>query len=168
MHRRVLAGLAVSLLLVSCTGPTREASEPLSPTLVPSRLSDDATGHARITDPASLATAIADAGFTVEAADGPVGIPWQDVVGVPHGFVIGGDDLKVFAYPSAQGLMKLMKMVSRVEPRGDLLPTEDGGIVTIQWSQPPSLYTHGRLLALYFGNDPAVRAILADLLGKPR
>ena len=104
-------------------------------------------------------------GFTVEAADRPVGAPWRDVAGLPHGFVIGGDDLKVFAYPSAQALMK---MESRVEPRGDLLPAEDGGIVMIQWSQPPSLYTHGRLLALYFGNDPAVRATLADLLGKPR
>ena len=167
MSRRVPAVLAASLvLLVSCTGPERESSEPFSPSVLPSRPSDDGTRQARITDPASLATAIADAGFIVEATAGPNGIPWRDVAGVPYGFRIGdNEDLSVFEYPSAQALMK---MESRISPRGDLLPTDDGGIVLIQWSNPPSLYTHGRLLALYFGDDPAVRATLADLLGKPR
>jgi hypothetical protein len=59
-------------------------------------------------------------------------------------------------------------MESRIEPRGDRLPSDDGGIILINWSHPPSLFTHGRLLALYFGDDPAVRATLADLLGKSR
>lgn len=153
-------------MLVSCTGPERDASEPLSPSVVPSRPSEDGTRQTRIIDPASLATAIADAGFIVEATDGPNGIPWGDVAGVPHGFRIGdNENLTVFEFPSAKALMKIE---SRIKPRGDLLPTDDGGIVLIQWSNPPSLFTHGRLLALYFGDDPAVRATLADLLGKPR
>jgi hypothetical protein len=167
MHRKVPAVLAASVVvLVSCTGRVREASEPLSPSPVPSRSSDVATGQARITDPASLATAIADAGFTVEATDGPTGIPWREIAGVPHGFRIGdNENLTVFEYPSAQALTK---MKARIKPRGDLLPTDDGGIVLINWSHPPSLFTYGRLLALYFGDDPAVASTLADLLGKPR
>jgi hypothetical protein len=160
MTARGIAGTLLALA-VSCTGARTEATAPTSssgasgpsPALSPS--------VQPVTDFSSFTHALGAAGFDVRHGGG-AGFPGK-LLGVPGRHVLIDEvPVSVFQYPTERALDKARSSIS---PRGDQIPTGDGGLAIIEW-EAPRFYASGRLLILYFGDKERTREALEMLLGR--
>lgn len=76
---------------------------------------------------------------------------------------IDGKLASVFEYPTEKALDKVR---SAIRPRGDQIPTADGGLAMINWDAP-HFHGSGKLLVLYFGDKQSTLDALDLLLGAP-
>lgn len=149
-------------LTSSCTGTKSNAAPPSSsPSTRAAASSPSATPSARsVTDFSSLAHAMRTVGVRVHSL-GRVGLPGS-LLGVPgHNLLIDGGHVWVFEYPTENALLEARASIS---PRGDWIPTKDGGLASINWD-PPHFYGEGTMLVLYFGDRQRTLDVLEVLLG---
>jgi hypothetical protein len=161
MQVRLSAILISAALLASCTG---QGSPSQQPTPGEDAKSPESQGTLPVTDYSSLADALEAAGFSVRLQQG-------DRRAIPGRFLgvrgkqvfVDGNEVSAFEFPTERALIKLMRGIT---PRGDQIPTPDGGTVFIQWA-PPRFYGAGRLMVLYFGERQRIATALDHLLGLP-
>jgi hypothetical protein len=143
------------LFLVSCTGTLTEKASPSAETT-----SSPAPSAQPATDFSSFTQALRAGGFTVRL-EGRIGLP-ASLLAVPGQQVrIDGRQASVFEYPTENALDKVR---SAIRPRGDQIPTGDGGLAIINWDAP-HFYGSGKLLVLYFGDSQRTLDALDLLLG---
>jgi hypothetical protein len=161
VRRSILAAFTL-VTLVSCTGARTEGA-PLSPSTSTGGVSpsgETTPSVQPVTDYSTFAHALDAAGFTVRRR-GQVGLPGKLLTVPGRQVFIDGVPASVFEYPTEGALDKVRSSIS---PRGDQIPTADGGLAIISWD-PPHFYGAGKLLVLYFGDKQRTLDQLDLLLG---
>jgi hypothetical protein len=163
----MIASLIAALTLVvtlaaSCTGTqTEEVPPSSSPATGADTPSPEATPSAHpVTDYSSFKQAMETAGFTV-LPGGRTGLPASLLAVHGQQVLIDGVTASLFEYPTERALDVVR---SAIAPRGDEIPTADGGTAIINWD-PPHFYGSGKLLVLYFGDRQRALEALETLLG---
>ena len=156
-----IAVASVVVLVSSCTG-AKESSSPATPAGSSSGTAPSVTpSDQAVIDYASFTDGLEAAGFTVRSGGRTRGLPLS-LLAVPGQRVsIDGVSVSVFEYPTEKALLKVR---SAIRPRGDEIPTADGGTAIIDWD-PPHFYGAGKLLVLYFGDKQPTIDALNLLLG---
>ena len=154
-----IVGMALASLGASCTGMPAEKASPSPPVAS----SNPATPAVRpVTDYPSFERALEASGLEVRFKGGTA-FPGK-LLGVPaHQVSIDGNQTSVFEYATEKSLEKAR---SAIGPRGDQIPTADGGVAFINWDAP-HFYATGTLLVLYFGDKQCTLDALESLLGPP-
>jgi hypothetical protein len=81
--------------------------------------------------------------------------------GTAYGLNIGSERISIFEYPTSSDLQQ---DADRISPQGDQI--RNGSSTTVvDWIATPHFYKRGRILVLYIGNQPKIRALLQSLLG---
>lgn len=159
-----LIAVLTLVLLASCTGPhTDEASPAASRSIGSVAPSPEATPSAQpVVDYSSFTLALETVGFSVRPG-GRTGLP-ASLLAVPgQQLFIEGVPTSVFEYPTERALDKVR---SSIRPRGDEIPTADGGTAIINW-EAPHFYGSGKLLVVYLGDKQHTLDVLETLLGQP-
>lgn len=149
------ASWALVILLASCTGTLTEKALPSAETT-----NSPVPSAQPATDFSSFTQALKAGGFTVRP-EGRTKLP-ASLLAVPGQQVrIDGRQASVFEYPTENAFDKVR---SAIRPRGDQIPTGDGGLAIINWNAP-HFYGSGKLLVLYFGDSQRTLNALDLLLG---
>lgn len=161
----LIAVVSAVVLLSSCKGAKEESSSRSSPAGSSLGTAPSATPSAQaVIDSASFTDGLEAVGLKVRPGGPTRGFP-ASLFAVPGQHVwIDGVPVSVFEYPTEKALEKVR---SAIRPRGDQIPTADGGLAIINWDDPPHFYGAGKLLVLYFGNKRRTVDALNDLLGPP-
>jgi len=156
----LIAAVTVVVLGASCTGGP-EAASPSQTTSVSPNSETPSTQPA--IDYAALADGLEAAGVTVRPG-GPTREFPTSLLAVPgRRLWIEGKQALVFEYPTEKALQHVR---SAIRPRGDQIPTANGGLAIINWA-PPHFYSGGKLLVLYFGDKQRTVDALNLMLGPP-
>jgi hypothetical protein len=156
---RQSAILILALLTWSCTGQGGTTRPSATESLLESQPKPPA-----VTDSSSFVQALEAAGFSVRVRPGEREAFLGRFLGIRGQAVsLDGDRISAFEFPTERDLTKVIRGIS---PRGDVLPTSDGGSVIISW-EPPRFYGMGKLLVVYFGDKHGTLLELDRLLGPP-
>lgn len=142
-----LSGLV--LALVAATGCGEGTSPTVMPTTPPpSTPTPTVTGR--------LAADLRAAGASVGLGSS-ITQPFLSVVG--QFLAVNGSELQVFEYPSPEDAKRDADQVS---PDGSSV-----GTTMVTWVAPPHFYLRGTLIAIYVGEDEALKMLLVEVLGRP-
>lgn len=164
MRRRLAAIPLAALALLAVGRAVAMPVPPGAPVAGPGATpvaSPVATPVGPIADAASLAAALAAGGLAVEPL-GPVSQPFLQAEGevllLSGGGLAGPAEVQAYAYPDA---------VAAAADAAQIGPGGQPATVSVAWLAPPHFFRQGPLLVLYVGDDPAVLALLTELLGPP-
>lgn len=146
-----LFALLFAVVLVACAPGGDEPAAVPETTPVAGEAAD-----ATVTDYDSLIEALRATGVNVEPA-GTLEDPFFPVDA--FSLTVDGAPVSVFQFPSEAAAAEAAESINAT---GTVI-----GTTSVDWIEPPHFYRQGRLIVLYAGEDEAVLAALAAVVGEP-
>ena len=154
------SAIIVVVLAGSCTGSTTRGASGSPETST--QAGSPTTPSARpVTDYASFLQGLRAAGFTVREKKPVMN---SGLFGVPVRLIaIDGETVSTYEYPSEAALADVAGGISH---DGYSVPTVGGGVAIVEWIATPHLFSSGRLLVVYVGDDAHILDALRLFVGR--